>query len=331
LEVPHPPQAKAVRPTPSPMNVPAAQAPSAAPSAALDKVKLDQLRRLQTTVLPGNTLAFVGLPVLFCVPLLFMCLLFPFLGMSGEENKSRFNADGTNSDKPSSQQADEGALLGGCVCLFVGFLWAAGTVSILLLRKKLNNDFVRKNTISLYYSMRHDKEVRYKRLLRCLDDLAPNKMFEIASCEGGVYEQNAAASLRIELPRYLDCNYDVYCLAVGGDRYYLLPDCVLVLTGGEFFTLRYTKVSLAVNNISGSFRTTVFDYYWRHARVDGGPDRRYKNNYQIPVPRKVTAPLHQYGVMTFRLGRDKFIILTDSSGLLPTFDAAFHNWIKDQQ
>ena len=68
------------------------------------------------------------------------------------------------------------------------------------------------------------------------------------------------------------------------------------------------------------------------ARVDGGPDRRISKstNYQIPVPRKVTVPLHHYGIMTFLIGRDKFVILTDEASLLPTFDAAFQNWVQVQ-
>ncbi len=92
----------------------------------------------------------------------------------------------------------------------------------------------------------------------------------------------------------------------------------------------YRKVSLAINNINGSLRYTVYDYHWANARVDGGPDRRYKHNYQIPVPRKVTVPLHHYGIMTFLIGRDKFVILTDEASLLPTFDAAFQNWVQVQ-
>jgi hypothetical protein len=331
LEVPHHPQARTVPATPVPVSVPTAKSPSVTPVPALDKAKLNQLTRLQTMALPGTILAWIGFPILFGAPLLLTCLLLPFANINGKENTPGVNTGRIGPNEPSSKQADDGSSLGGCICLFVLVLWAGGSVSIVLARKKLNSDFVRKNTIRVNYSMEHNKKARYKELLRCLDDLASTKTFEIAPCERGVYEDNATASFRVELPRYLDCNYDVYCLAVGAEKHYLLPDCVLVNTGGEFFTVRYSRVSLAINNTSGLLRTTVTDYRWMHARVDGGPDRRYKHNYQIPVSRKVTVPLDRYGVMTFRVGRDGFIILTDSNHLLPRFDTAFHEWIRVQQ
>jgi hypothetical protein len=257
-----------------------------------------------------------------------MCL-FPFAFSDGGENARRTTTNRIN-NKASSQEAVQGSSVGGCACLFVVFLWAGGSVGLVLARKKLNTDFMRRNTIRLNYSLSHDKAIRYKRLLRCLDDVAPAKLFEIVACESSVYEESKAASFRIALPRFLDCNYDVYCLAVGRDRYYLLPDCALVFTDGEFFTVSYGKISLSINNISGYLRITVFDYHWAHARVDGGPDRRFKHNYQIRVPRKTTVPLHQYGVMAFRIGRDKFAISTDNATLLPAFNGAFQKWLQIQ-
>jgi hypothetical protein len=87
---------------------------------------------------------------------------------------------------------------------------------------------------------------------------------------------------------------------------------------------------MAINKLHGSLRSTVYDYHWLHERVDGGPDRRYKHNYQIRVPRKITNPLHHYGVMEFTIGRDQFIIVTERADLLPAFAAAFQNWLQIQ-
>jgi hypothetical protein len=277
--------------------------------------------------LPGTILVSIGFPILFGVPLAFMCLLAPVLNSNAPQATPRIRTSKAQEDNAASQPATDGSMLGGCICSSVGLLWIAGTASLLLLRAKLNADFVRRNTIRLDYSMQHRQAVQYKKLLRCLDDLAPAKMFEIVPCGGGVFEQSSAASFRIELPRYLECNCEVYCLAVGGERYYLTPDCVLIFTGGDFFTLQYRKVSLATNNVRGWLRRTIYEYQWRHSRVDGGPDRRFKNNYQIPVPRKITEPLHQYGVITFHMGRDEFSVLTDTSGSLSGFEAAFQDWL----
>jgi hypothetical protein len=94
--------------------------------------------------------------------------------------------------------------------------------------------------------------------------------------------------------------------------------------------LPYRKVALDINNIDGYFTTTVTDYRWLHARVDGGPDRRYKHNYQMPVKRKATLPVRQYGVMTLKIGRDAFVVLTNGNSLLPNVDTVFHNWISGQ-
>jgi hypothetical protein len=309
LEVPQSSLSRSAPPAVLPANVIAPRIPSVALTPAFDEEKVEQLRRLQQTSLPGNILVAIGFPLLFGIPLLFMCL-FSMILVNGSDGNS---------------------LLSGSLCFVVVFLWTGGSFCLVLVRKKLNTDFVQKNTIRLDYSMPQDKDLRYKRLLYCIDEVAPAKMFEIVASKDGVYEETTKASLCVTLPRFLDCNYDVYCLCLGRDKYYLLPECILVFTAGEVFTVQYGKVSLAIDNINGSLRNTVYDYHWAHARVDGGPDRRYKNNYQIAVPRKITVPLHHYGIMSFKIGRDKFIILTDRASPLPAFDAAFQNWLHIQQ
>jgi hypothetical protein len=183
----------------------------------LDKADLEQLGRLRTATLPGNRLAFVGFLLLLIVPILFMCILAPFI---------------------ISHQQDKGALrLVPTYLLFVmSLLWVCGAVGVVFLRGKLNADFQRRNTIHLNYSMRSDVEHRYERLSRCLDGLASTEMFEIVPGRGG-YEHGRTVFLRVGLPQYVDCNFDVYCLEIGPEQYYLLPASVVPIRAPD--VIRY--------------------------------------------------------------------------------------------
>jgi hypothetical protein len=313
LEIPGPPQAPIVTATVAPIHGRSSPTPAQTPSVpsltltlapALDKQKLEQLGRLQWATLPGYVLAWFAFPTLIAIVMVFLFLLF--------------------------QQGINGWSWPGYTWSVVAVGWVGGLVGTVLLINRLNEHFVKKNTIRLRFSMQPDKQFRYVRLLRSLDDLASTAMCELLPCGANVYDRGLPVRFRVQLPRYLRCNYDVYCLAVGRDRYYLLPDCVLISTDERFFTAPYTRVSVAVNPIRGFVNNTVFDYHWLHPRVDGGPDRRYKHNYQIPVPRKVPVPLDRYGVMAFHVGRDEVVVLADHSRALAAFDVAFRDWLKGQ-
>src|SRR5262245_25408159 len=122
---------------------------------AFDQEALEQLGRLQHAYLPGNLLAAIGFPALVLVPMLSCCLLWPLIAVADKDEPAK-------PTKEEAQQADGATVLGAiCVC-FTPVFWIGGSVGLILLRNRLNSDFVYKNTIHLVYSLPSGTEVRYK-------------------------------------------------------------------------------------------------------------------------------------------------------------------------
>lgn len=90
-------------------------------------------------------------------------------------------------------------------------------------------------------------------------------------------------------PRVLVTNILVPSVQVGRESLHFLPDRVLVRAGR-----RYTEVSYAQLNVYCSQTRYIEDgrvprdatrvgTTWKYANVRGGPDRRFKNNRQLPI------------------------------------------------
>jgi hypothetical protein len=96
-------------------------------------------------------------------------------------------------------------------------------------------------------------------------------------------------AFRLPAPRILDTNIDVPSAASGSSALYLLPDRVLVKSGRKWSDVDYQHFSATASSTrfiederpprdSQQVGTT-----WRYANVKGGPDRRFKNNRQLPI------------------------------------------------
>jgi hypothetical protein len=99
----------------------------------------------------------------------------------------------------------------------------------------------------------------------------------------------AAAVVGATGPRVLVTNIAVPSVGVGHQSLHFLPDRVLVRIGR-----RYSEVSYAQLNVHCSQTRFIesgrvprdairVGTTWKYANVSGGPDRRYKNNQQLPI------------------------------------------------
>lgn len=99
------------------------------------------------------------------------------------------------------------------------------------------------------------------------------------------------AKLTVRPPPYILTNIKARCLETQGQALWFLPDRILVRVGGKYAALSYDSLRFDATN--GRFVWTdplpsdaeVVDYNWQYPRRDGGPDRRFANNRQIPVVR----------------------------------------------
>lgn len=114
----------------------------------------------------------------------------------------------------------------------------------------------------------------------------------------GDWKRNAGAGTSVQRrgvtvgwssPPRIVTNVRVGTLVVGRTRLHLLPDRILAYADGEVCSIPYGALTLKPGRVS--FIETesiprdaiVLGSTWRFVRKDGGPDRRFNNNYQVPI------------------------------------------------
>ena len=95
------------------------------------------------------------------------------------------------------------------------------------------------------------------------------------------------------------------------ERFIFLPDRLLIVSGRDVQTTYYKDID--INVASSPFiekervpsDTKILRYTWQYANVDGSRDRRFNNNYRIPVC--------EYAKVTFYAKNDELLTLMVSS------------------
>lgn len=90
-------------------------------------------------------------------------------------------------------------------------------------------------------------------------------------------------------PPFLNTRISVYGFSLGMMQLFFLPDQVFILQNGKYGAVSYN--SLEVNAYPTRYiesegvpnDSKILEYTWRYVRKDGGPDRRFSNNQQIPI------------------------------------------------
>jgi hypothetical protein len=102
-----------------------------------------------------------------------------------------------------------------------------------------------------------------------------------------VSRKRASASGRP--PAALATNITVPAISAGGSALYFLPDRLLLKDGKRFSDVSYRELQIEITGkrFIESQRpphdATQVDTTWQYVNVRGGPDRRFKDNRQLPV------------------------------------------------
>lgn len=99
------------------------------------------------------------------------------------------------------------------------------------------------------------------------------------------------ASVRRSPPPYIVTTFVPWRLSTQDLSLYFFPDKILIRKGGRFAAVSYTEIQ--AEGHTGTFVWTesiphdadVVGSTWQYVRRDGGPDRRFNNNRQIPLVR----------------------------------------------
>lgn len=197
-----------------------------------------------------------------------------------------------------------GALAIGALAAFAaggaGLLVGVAALPAIAIGKWL--DSYRRTSV-LYYDLEGDAEVAYRRLTEGFDGLNGCAAKWHIEAGGAVqsltaWKRNAGAShlvdrkptaLTYALPAVVKSNITPPALHVGKQVMFFMPDIVLVEDGSRIGAVSYTDLNVRWQD--SSFIETeripsdarVVDHTWKHPNKSGGPDRRFRDNRQIPV------------------------------------------------
>lgn len=157
----------------------------------------------------------------------------------------------------------------------------------------------------LYYDLEQDAEAAYGRLVAAFETLtACAGKWHVAA--GGkiedltTWKRNAGASMLVDkkptilastLPQVVRSNVTPPSIHVGRQVLYFMPDLVLVKDGNRYGAIGYgdLRTQFAPSNFIEAGQVPsdaqVVGQTWAHPNKSGGPDRRFKNNRQIPICR----------------------------------------------
>lgn len=163
-------------------------------------------------------------------------------------------------------------------------------------------DSYRRTTV-LYYDLEGEAETAYNRLASGFDGLNGCAAKWHIEAGGAIqsltaWKRNAGAShlvnrkattLAYKLPAVIKSNVTPPALHVGKQIMFFMPDTVLVQDGGRVGAVNYSDLNvrwqdsrfIETEHVPGDAR--IVDHTWAHPNKSGGPDRRFKNNRQIPI------------------------------------------------
>ena len=155
-------------------------------------------------------------------------------------------------------------------------------------------------TVVLFYQLDADAEARYQELHTALAGLRSAQRTWYIWAQGSVtdWKRNAGASslvtrnpaaLSVAAPAHISTNIAVPALTIGSRRLYFFPDRILVYNGADVGAVEYDELLVSASTsrfieeggVPSDAR--VVDHTWKYVRKDGGPDRRFNDNRQLPV------------------------------------------------
>ena len=155
-------------------------------------------------------------------------------------------------------------------------------------------------TTTLEYNLEGLAESKFNELVDALGNIAlSNRIWQVtAKNSNWDWKHNAGASslitrkttsIRAKEPLYLQTKLKVYCLSLGHMDLFFLPDQIFAYQNRKYRSIPYNSLQVTMypsryiesEGVPGD--SNIADYTWQYVRVDGGPDRRFANNRQLPI------------------------------------------------
>jgi hypothetical protein len=212
-----------------------------------------------------------------------------------------------------------------------GFL--VGALLLLILGVVVHRMNKEKRTTQLAYDLSDSAKAQQQELEGALGHLMRSGAIWRLDSQSDVldWKRNAGAaynvnreriSIRRTVPPRVESNIVPLCLDLGKLKLFFLPDQVLYWQRGLFASIEYDSLKLdaaSTRFIEDAVQTSDSKQVgttWRYVRKDGGPDRRFNDNRQLPVM--------QYGVVSASSSSGLNLVLhTSNMDAASSFSATF--------
>jgi hypothetical protein len=217
-----------------------------------------------------------------------------------------------------------------------GEMFLAGALLILVPGIVVHRSNREKRMTQLVYDLSAPVSAQQQALDESLGHLARSRVIWRLDSQSAVtdWKRNAGAafdvkreriSVRKAVPPRVESNLVPMCVDLGKLRMYFLPDQVLYWQSSTFASIEYKDLKFegaSTRFIEEQVQTSDSKRVgstWRYVRKDGGPDRRFNNNRELPVM--------LYGVITaVSSGGLNLVLHTSNVDAASSFTSAFRSF-----
>ncbi len=157
-----------------------------------------------------------------------------------------------------------------------------------------------RKTVTVVYEIDKNIKEPFNKLNKGFEDFEKTeKIWRIETQQGtDDWKRNSGASnlvnrkvfqIRRELPPFFDSNVTPYGFKIDDKQYYFFPDRILIYQGKEAGMAVYselnidTSITRFIEDQGVPSDSEIVGHNWKYMNKKDGPDRRFNNNYQIPV------------------------------------------------
>lgn len=112
--------------------------------------------------------------------------------------------------------------------------------------------------------------------------------YKYYSGAGSIIQRNSIKIID-KCPKYMKTNVKVPCIPVGQRKLYFFPDRIFIYEGNKVGSLSYSSFKIKqfntrfIEESSVPRDGTIVDYTWKYVNKNGGPDKRFSDNRQLPI------------------------------------------------
>lgn len=161
----------------------------------------------------------------------------------------------------------------------------------------------RRRTVKIFYDFEADDTSSFSKLVQAVNHLAECKRLwayvdsrDLTSAHESKINAGAsslvnreAAAVGTGTPPWVETNVTIPTLKARGVTAYFMPDCILVYDSSGVGCVEHASLSFStsaerfIEDGAVPSDSEVVDTTWKYANKRGGPDRRFKDNKEIPI------------------------------------------------